>query len=83
MGLFQDLRIEALPETDGGGFQEPAALAQRRLPIDSEKFEMRFGIAAPLTALAFNQKITAMKLQQPARTRARQRVKPINVLRHH
>ena len=45
---FEDLRIEALPETDRRRFQESAAIAQRRFAIHPKEFEMRLRIAAPI-----------------------------------
>ena len=46
-----------------------------------KKFELRLGITAPSTTLAFDQEIRAVQLEQTFRACASQRVKPVDVLR--
>lgn len=44
---------------------------------------MRLGIAPAQTALAFDERIGAVQLDQPRRARAREAVQTVNILRHH
>lgn len=81
MGAIEFLLIKALPEADGGRFQESATLTQRRLAIDPEIFEMRLRISALITALAFDQRIGAVEFNQPVRAGAGKAMEAINVLR--
>ena len=64
MSPFEHLRVEALPETNRRRFQESAAIAERRFAIHPKEFEMRLWIAAPFTALAFDQQIGPVQFHQ-------------------
>ena len=48
----------------------------------AKEIEVRLRIAAPMAALAFDQRIGAVQFDQPLRARAGQAVQAVDVLRH-
>jgi hypothetical protein len=72
-----------LPKADRRRFQESSTGAERRFAVHTEEIEMRLRIAAPPAALAFDQRVGAMKFHQAIRCGAREPVQSVDILRQH
>jgi hypothetical protein len=60
-GPVQVLGNEALAEADGGGLQEPTAIAARRTAGLTKRFKVRFRFGSAVTGLAFDQEVRSVQ----------------------
>ena len=80
-GALKFCRIKILAKADRGRLQESAAATKWRPAMATKEFEMRLGIAAPMTGLTLDERIRAVKLDKPLGARAGDTVQTVNVLR--
>jgi len=78
--LFEHRRIEALTEADRGRLEKSAAITCRRAASFATIFEVRFRIAPPVAALAFDFRICPMEFDEALGTCSGLAVQAVNVL---